>query len=52
MIFINNESDDDGSGSRLSGTCHLSLSEISVGRVSELFSFNRVNGIFSFGRFI
>ena len=55
IIFFNDESekyvfddksDDDGSRSGLSGLCPFSLSENPVGRVSEMFSFSRVIGIF------
>ena len=45
--LFDDKSDDDGSGSGLSGTCPFSFSENSVGRVSGLFSFSLVNGIFS-----
>ena len=38
LFFFDDESDDDGYGSGLSGTCSFSFSENSVGRVSGLFS--------------
>ena len=41
-IFFDAESNDDSSGSGLSGTCSFSFSEDSVDRVSGLFSFSRV----------
>ena len=50
--LFDDKSDDDGSGSRLSRTFPLSLSENSVGHVSGLFLFSQVIGIFSFSRVI
>ena len=44
--LFDDKSDNDGYGSGLSGTCSFSLSEKFVGRVSRLFSFSRVIGIF------
>ena len=51
---IDDKSDDDGSGSGLSGSCPLLFFEISVDRVYGMFSVNgvtkygsRVSGIFS-----
>ena len=46
--LFDDESENDGSGSGLSGTCNFSFSENSVGRVSGLVSFSRVIGIFPF----
>ena len=46
--FSHYESDDDGSGSGLSGTSPISFSKNSVSRVSGIFLFSRFIGIFSF----